>query len=168
MTRWRYSVLLPSDFFRIKLEGEWSEDTAGGGTRPPKMVKNPQYLLKVPEPPAAEMQCYGKLSLEQEDLRFKEKGADLSQEHWIGIRVYKTEDGQRISEERFQSAATLSSGAHQQARMISCSFENLEPGEYVVVPQTKKAGKLGKFILGAWASYAVYLYPEFLVPKEED
>ena len=70
------SLLFPTGFFRTRVKGQWlGNNAAGCGNEGGEAVylRNPQYLLDIPDPPTPGMTCFGQILLTQPDVRYTQE-----------------------------------------------------------------------------------------------
>jgi len=154
-TQWDFSFLYPEHFYRSSLQGEWTRRNSGGcgNSGMKQFLKNPQYLLSVPEPPSG-MRCYGQVVCTQEDHRWLDDGKEFL---YIGFNLFRS-NGSRVAQPWKPGVKTdFSSGTYSNKRTASCLINELPPGDYVIIPSTFDPGECSKFSLSIWMSYPCML-----------
>jgi len=155
-TDWDFTFIYPEDFFQLRVEGEWTADTAGGRLNRDykKFFQNTQYLLTIPDYPIAEdghphMLFNGQLVVSlHEDEKHKE--------FQVGFSIFHSDGGDRLTRAwaaSKESRTGLNSGFGEGTRDASCLLPELEPGQYIVVPTTFHPNNCAKFTLTLWSSY---------------
>ena len=149
---WEFSLMYPQDWFRSVARGEWTKATAGGCVNSglESWLKNPQYMLEIPEPPEPGMAFSGSLTLTQEDVRYTRATRELFS---IGFELWTPMEGGRTKP--YTSLKTkFDSGPYAPMRGVTISLNGITPGKYVMVPTTYDAGETCKFFITLWTSYA--------------
>ena len=153
------SMLFPESFFRSKVDGSWSGNKAAGCGNvggQAAFLSNPQYLLEIPEAPKVGMSCFGQIVLTQEDVRWTQQNRGRKM-YSIAFTIFHS-DGQPLRNIHGHGVETgLSSGPHVNRRGVTCDLSDIEPGKYIIVPNTFHPAEESNFFLTTWMSYPVHL-----------
>ena len=126
------SFLYPESFFRIRVGGQWTRQSAGGcgNTGEEDLLRNPQFQLVVPEPPQADMFCFGQIVLTQEDVRWTQSQHEM---YSIGFHIFRSppEGGRITVENNWNLHTEMSSGTYINRRAATALIKHIQPGKSV-------------------------------------
>ena len=147
----------PKSFTVRRIEGAWSEKTAGGCANHPTWRNNPQILMNV------RTTSQITISLNQPDNRMKSKTMGKAKwdqlftngcgyEEAIGFAVFQGSERKAY----YRSKEIIAQSGYSACRTVSVNIPDCEPGSYIIVPTTFDPNQMN-FVMRVWSDYEVQL-----------
>lgn len=162
---WEINFLFPDSSHRTCTRSAWTGHSAAGsadsGNRL-QYMKNPQFVLEVPEGPAG-TECNLQVVLTQEDIRWTQPRGVLQQTRSlfpINLKMICNHAsdpafGSSRLESYLEEAVIETTGVYVANRAVAFMAFNMEPGTYVLIPSTFDSNKECSILISTVASYPV-------------